>query len=73
MTADDLANRASAITGSSEYDTKIQRNRAMIAGATIGGLGGLYYGFSRKKNMLVYCGAGAVVGALLSRLLMPKD
>lgn len=72
MNADDLNKRTSSILGGDQYDTKVVRNRATVTGACVGGLFGVYYGFSRKKNMLVYAGAGAVVGAILSRILVPK-
>lgn len=73
MTADQLANKVSAIKGTDQYDTATIRNRATIAGACIGGLGGVYYGYTRKKNILVMGATGALVGAILSRLIMPKD
>ncbi len=71
MTADSLSNKASAIKGDN-YDSKTIRNRATIAGATVGGMFGLYYGYTRKKGLLVCTGAGVIMGAILSRLLMPK-
>lgn len=73
MTADQLANKTSAIKGTDQYDTSTLRNRATITGAVVGGLGGAYYGFTRKKNVLVMGAAGALIGAILSRLIMPKD
>lgn len=73
MTADQLAAKGSSITGANGYDPKSLRNRAMITGATIGGCFGLYYGYTRKKNMLVMAGAGALMGGILSRLIMPKE
>jgi hypothetical protein len=73
VTADQLSNRASAIKGTDQYDTNTLRNRATMTGAVIGGLGGVYYGYTRKKNVLVMGVAGVIVGAILSRLIMPKD
>lgn len=72
-TADKLSQRSSAIAGKEGYDTKTVRNRATIAGAAIGGMFGVYYGYTKKKNMLATGLAGLVMGAILSRLLMPKD
>jgi outer membrane lipoprotein SlyB len=44
----------------------------MLAGATAGGMFGLYYGYTRKKNLAVMTIAGGVIGALVSRLLTPS-
>lgn len=71
MTADQLANKAAAIKGNEE-DAKTYKVRAMVAGATAGGVFGLYYGYTRKKSMPVMAVAGAIVGAVVSRLLTPS-
>ncbi len=73
MTADQLAAKSAAIKQTDQYDSTSIRNRAMITGAVVGGIFGLYYGYTRKKNMLVMTGAGALIGGILSRLIMPKD
>lgn len=72
LTADELTRRSSSITGSDNYDRKAIRTQSMVAGATIGGLFGLYYGYTKKKNVLVMCAAGAVAGLLVSVLIIPK-
>lgn len=72
ITADILAERASSIKGSKDYDPDAQRNRSMVAGATVGLLFGLYYGYTRSKNVLITGAAGAIGGGILARLFMPK-
>jgi gas vesicle protein len=46
--------------------------RATIAGGTVGMIGGIYYGYSRRKNVLVSALLGGALGAIVTRLLMPK-
>lgn len=53
-------------------DITKDRNRATIAGGTVGGLFGIYYGYSKKKNVMICAVIGAGLGAILSRIMMPK-
>lgn len=65
-----IMDRIKAIKGDTNPDA--DKNRATIAGGTVGLLGGLYYGYSRKKNILICALLGAGIGAVVSRILMPK-
>lgn len=71
--ADELKRKANAIMGNNAYDTKSIRIRATIAGACVGGMFGVYYGYTRKKSILATTAIGAIGGAILSRLLTPKE
>lgn len=53
-------------------DAKNNGKKAIISGAAVGAAFGFYYGYSRKKNILVMGVAGAIVGALVAKILMPK-
>lgn len=72
-TAAQILDQVKSIKGTStDQDVTIEKNRAMIAGGTIGLMMGLYYGFSKKHNMLI-CGViGGASGAAITRLAMPK-
>jgi uncharacterized membrane protein len=56
----------------SDKDILVEKNRATVAGAATGTLIGVYYGFSRKQNIVVCALMGALAGALVVRLFMPK-
>lgn len=71
-TADNLSYKAKQIIGSEDGDTSSIRNRAMISGAIVVGLFGMYYGYTKKKNVLVFGAGGAVVGAIAARMFMLK-
>lgn len=73
MNADQLKNKANSIIGGGGYDTKTVRTRATVAGACVGGLFGVYYGYTKRKNILAMTLIGGVTGAILSRLLVPKE
>ncbi len=70
VTADALAKKADSITGGD--DESIARNRATVAGGLVGGMLGMYYGFSKGKSIVVMGLIGAVGGAILTRLTLPK-
>lgn len=69
-----ILDKVRAIKGSgTEKDILMEKNKATIAGSATGLLIGVYYGYSRKKNMLVTSLMGALAGAVVVRLLMPKN
>jgi len=69
--AKDIFKKVSSIgTGSS--DKKQQKQRATISGAAIGAVFGMYYGYSKKKNVLIMGAAGALIGAIVTKMFMPK-
>ncbi len=47
-------------------------NKAMLNGALIGFGAGAYFGYAKKKNMLVTALIGGVAGIIISRVFMPK-
>lgn len=56
-----------------DKDVLIQKNRATVAGGITGLLIGFYYGYAKKTNMLVTGLIGGTIGAVSTRLLMPKN
>ncbi len=69
-TAKDMLDKISGL--GSGTDPESQRNKATANGAAVGGIFGMYYGWSRKKNILVWGMFGALGGAIIARILMPK-
>jgi hypothetical protein len=50
----------------------LKKTKGTITGAFIGMAGGLLIGFSRKYNLLSSAFVGALVGGVVSRVLLPK-
>lgn len=50
----------------------LKKTKGTVAGAFIGMGGGLLIGFSRGYNLLSSAFIGAVIGGLVSNLLLPK-
>lgn len=50
----------------------LKKTKGTITGAFIGMAGGLLIGFSRKYNLLSSAFVGALVGGVVSQLLLPK-
>lgn len=50
----------------------LKKTKGTITGAMIGMAGGLLVGFSRNYNLVSSAFVGAVVGGLVSNLLLPK-
>jgi uncharacterized membrane protein len=72
-TAKELLDRVSAIKSGTAKDVAKERNKATAAGGAMGAMMGLYFGTSRRQNILV-CGIiGAVIGAITVRIVMPKN
>lgn len=73
-TGKEIMDKVRSIKGSDTGDDiLVEKNRATVAGAATGCLIGVYYGYSRKKNMLVSALMGALAGAFIIRLCMPKN
>jgi hypothetical protein len=72
-TGKELLDRVYAIKGNASKEIMQERNRATIAGGFVGFGMGVYYGYSRDKNMLVTGLLCGVLGAVSARLLMPKE
>jgi outer membrane lipoprotein SlyB len=63
-----MMNKIASIGTSGPEDEATHKNKATISGAAVGGLFGMYYGYSKEKNMLV-CGiVGSVIGAVVARV-----
>jgi hypothetical protein len=50
----------------------LKKTKGTITGAFIGMAGGLLVGFSRNYNLVSSAFVGAIVGGLISNLLLPK-
>lgn len=50
----------------------LKKTKGTVAGAFIGMGGGLLIGFSRGYNLLSSAFIGAIIGGLVSNLLLPK-
>lgn len=50
----------------------LKKTKGTITGAFIGMAGGLLIGFSRKYNLISSAFVGALVGGVVSQLLLPK-
>lgn len=71
-TGKELLEKLQAIKTGTNKEIAKEQNKATIAGAAMGAMMGVYYGTSRKKNILVTTIFGAIVGAITVRLVMPK-
>lgn len=72
MTGKDILNKVSSIKGQNPDDPNYQRRSATISGSVIGLAGGAYYGFAKKKNLLVSAIIGAMAGGIVARIFMPE-
>lgn len=72
-TAKEILDRVHSIKGSPDKEIAAEKNRATAAGGIAGGVFGLYYGYSRQKNPLVWGLVGAIAGAVVVRVVMPKN
>ena len=73
FTAKDFLNKASKNTSQNESELIKDKSKAAVTGLAIGGLVGLYVGYTRKYNILISVFLGGLVGSLVTRaLLKPK-
>lgn len=71
--AKDFLNKASGNKSSNESELLKDKSKASLTGLAIGGLAGLYVGYTRKYNILISVFLGGLVGSLITRaLLKPK-
>ena len=71
--AKDFLNKASGNKSSNESELLKDKSKAALTGLAIGGLAGLYVGYTRKYNILISVFLGGLVGSLITRaLLKPK-
>lgn len=71
-TGKEIIEEAAAIKNGGAYNPATIKYRAAITGGFIGFAGGAYWAFVKKGNMLVAGLAGAIAGALIARIVMPK-
>lgn len=71
MDGKSILDKVSSIKGQNPDDPNYQKRSATISGSIIGLAGGAYYGFAKKKNLLVTSLIGAVAGGIIARLFMP--
>jgi uncharacterized membrane protein (Fun14 family) len=73
FTAKDFLNKASKNKSQNESELIKDKSKAAVTGLAIGGLVGLYVGYTRKYNILISVFLGGLVGSLVTRaLLKPK-
>lgn len=70
-TGKDLLTSVANVQGKSDIST--MKNKGIISGSVVGMVGGFYYAYAKKHNMLV-CGLlGAVAGAIVAGILIPSS
>lgn len=72
-TGKEILDRVAAIKNGHSYDGISAKSKAAINGGVIGLAGGFYYAYAKQQNFLVMGLLGAISGALIVRLLMPKS
>lgn len=72
-TGKQIMDKVDDIQGTSSKDIIFQRNQATIGGGAIGMVIGIYYGLTRKQNMLVCAAMGLIGGATIARIFTPKN
>jgi hypothetical protein len=73
LVAKDFLDKAKKNKSQNENELLKDKSKAAMTGLAIGGLAGLYIGYTRKYNILISVFLGGLVGSLLTRaLLKPK-
>jgi hypothetical protein len=71
--AKDFLDKAKKNKSQNENELLKDKSKAAVTGLAIGGLAGLYIGYSRKYNILISVFLGGLLGTLLTRaLIKPK-
>lgn len=68
-TGKQIINNVNSVKNGQFTDERQQKNYATISGAGVGAIIGIYYGYSKNKNMLAFALLGAVLGAIATRAL----
>lgn len=71
-TGKELLDKLQSIKTGTNKEIAQEKNKATLAGAAMGAMMGVYFGTSRKKNLLVTTIFGALLGAITVRVVMPK-
>jgi len=73
IVAKDFLDKAKKNKSQNESELLKDKSKAAITGLAIGGIAGLYIGYTRKYNILISVFLGGLVGSLLTRArLKPK-
>jgi hypothetical protein len=73
FTAKDFLDKAKKNKSQNENELLKDKSKAAMTGLAIGGIAGLYVGYTRKYNILISVFLGGLIGSLLTRaLLKPK-
>ena len=73
FTAKDFLDKAKKNKSQSENELLKDKSKAAMTGLAIGGIAGLYVGYTRKYNILISVFLGGLIGSLVTRaLLNPK-
>lgn len=71
--AKDFLDKSKKNKSQSENELLKDKSKAAMTGLAIGGLAGLYVGYTRKYNILISVFLGGLVGTLITRaLIKPK-
>jgi hypothetical protein len=71
--AKDFLDKAKKNKSQNENELLKDKSKAAVTGLAIGGLAGLYIGYSRKYNILISVFLGGLLGTLLTRAwIKPK-
>jgi uncharacterized protein YcfJ len=68
MTGKEIINNVNSVKDGKYPDEKSQHIHAIVSGAAVGGMMGIYYGYSKDKNMLAMGILGAIIGSVVVRL-----
>mgnify|MGYP003568388118 CR=1 FL=1 len=73
FTAKDFLDKAKKNKSQNENELLKDKSKAAMTGLAIGGIAGLYVGYTRKYNILISVFLGGLIGSLVTRaLLKPK-
>lgn len=70
--AKDILEKVNSLKSNSD-SIALSKTKGTVTGAFIGMAGGLLIGFSRKYNLVTSAFIGAIIGGLLSNVLLPKN
>jgi hypothetical protein len=69
----DILEKANVLKNGGTVDAVSAKKRAAFSGAFVGAAAGFYYGYVKQDNFLVAGILGAIAGALIARVVMPKQ
>jgi uncharacterized membrane protein len=69
--AKDILNKIKELKSKSDSEV-LKRTKGTVTGAFIGMAGGLLIGLNRRYNLLSSAFIGAIIGGMVSHLILPK-